>query len=128
MPDGQRDVVCNRVSYEERPELPRISTVDQTVTRIKRDNVRDLYSKCLAELKNIGFELQPRAADTVSGFFKEKRILRIYPKKNYFSFRINHGDGSWTDRIRIEKMSDWIDFVKQQLEPRLKEFNAEDSL
>lgn len=49
LPDGQRDIVCNQVFYEERPELPRISTIDQSVDRIKENNVRCLYSKSLAQ-------------------------------------------------------------------------------
>ena len=120
MPDGQRDIVCNQVFYEERPELPRISTITQSVERIKEDNVRGLYSKSLAELQQMGFELQPRAQETVSGFYRGKRILRIYPKRQFFAIRIVEADGSWTGRIRVKTAEDWENFVKQHLEPRVQ--------
>lgn len=120
MTDGQKDIVCNQVFYEERPELPRISTIAQSVDRIKEDNVRGLYSKSLAQLEQMGFELQPRAQDTVSGFYRGKRILRIYPKRQFFAIRILEADGSWTSRIRIKTAVDWENFLKQHLEPRVQ--------
>jgi hypothetical protein len=120
MPDGQRDIVCNQVFYEERLELPRISTIAQSVDRIKEDNVRGLYSKCLAQLEQMGFELQPRAQDTVSGFYSGRRILRIYPKKQFFAIRILQADDSWTGRNRIKTEVDWDNFVKQHLKPMVQ--------
>lgn len=120
LPDGQRDIVCNQVFYEERPELPKIPTIPQSVERVKENNVKSLYSKSLAELEEMGFELQPRARDTVSGFYRSKRILRIYPKRRFFAVRILEADSSWTGRIRVKTAEEWGKLVKEHLEPRVQ--------
>lgn len=117
LPDGQKDLVCSQVFYDERPELPRISTIPQSVDRIKESSVKSLYSDCLTQLQQLGIELQPRARDIISGFHKGKRILRIYPKKQFFGVRILEADGSWTGRIRIKAGKDWDSFLEERLKP-----------
>jgi hypothetical protein len=119
MPDGQRDIVCNQVLYEERPELPKISTISQSTERIKDEDVRSLYSKCLGDLEQMGFELQPRAGETVSVFYQGKRRLRLYPKGQFFAIRILQSDGDWTGRNRIKTQIEWDNLVKSHLNQML---------
>lgn len=119
LPTGEKTVICNQSLYEERPEVPTIASIPQSVKRIRNESVKNLYNECLGKLEGLKLELQPRARDTISGFYKGKRILRIYPKNEFFAVRLQRADGSWSERIRIRKNKDWEDFVDKHLKGRI---------
>lgn len=122
---GEKTVVLSQVYYQDRPEVPRIASVSQSVERIRETGAKDLYSKCLDQLGELGLELQARANDAISGFYKGKRILRIYAKKNFFAVRLQSADSTLTGRIRIRAVADWEQFLSEHLMPRLDEFKEE---
>jgi hypothetical protein len=118
---GEKTIICNQLFFEERPEVPIIASIPQSVKRIKDDFVKNLYTECLNKLKELGLELQPRAKDTISGYYKGKRIIRIYPKNEFFGVRLQMADSSWSERIRIRKNEDWEEFVDKHLRSRIED-------
>lgn len=125
LPTGERAVICNQSFYEERPEVPIIASIAQSVERIKNESVKTLYNECLDKLGDLKLELQPRAYGTISGFYKCMRIIRIYPQNKFFAIRLRRGDGSWTERIRISKNKDWEDFVDKHLKERIMDMEEQ---
>ncbi|MFA4836788.1 MAG: hypothetical protein WC749_12055, partial [Dehalococcoidia bacterium] len=123
LPSGEREVICNQVFYEERPETPRISTIQESTGRVQEETLRNLCMQILQHLEQRGFTLQPRGNDTVSGFYKGKRLIRLYPRKTVISIRVLMEDNSFTKRIRIQDNEAWETFVREYLEPRLSAFN-----
>jgi len=121
LPTGEKTIICNQLFFEERPEVPTIASIPQSVNRIKDDSVKELYSECLNELKELGFDLQPRAKNTISGYYKGKRILRIYPKNEFFGVRFRMADSSWSERFRIRKSEDWKEFIERHLKSRMED-------
>lgn len=119
--NGEKTIICTQTFFEERLESPVISTIPKSITRIKNDTVRGLYDKCLNKFRELRFDLQPRANDTISGYFNGKRILRIYPKNDFFSLRLQLEDLTWTDRIRITSPEEWEDFYEKILRERIEE-------
>jgi hypothetical protein len=119
--DGERTIICTQTFFEERLESPVISTLPKSIIRIKNESTRSLYDNCLNKLKELHFDLQPRANDTVSGYFNGKRILRIYPKNDFFSFRLQMEDLTWSNRIRITSNNDWDEFYEKYLRERMDE-------
>lgn len=103
--------------------MPRISSVKQSAERIKNESVKNLYLNCLKQLEGFRVELQPRANDAISGFYKGKRVLRIYPKNQFFAVRVKIDDAYSTGRIRIKRSEDWENFSKEHLRPRLDEMD-----
>ena len=118
--NGERTIICTQTYFEERLESPVISSIPKSIGRIKNDNARSLFDNCLNKLKELQFDLQPRANDTISGYFKGKRILRIYPKNDFFSYRLQMEDLTWSNRIRITSHNDWDDFYEKYLRERIE--------
>ena len=125
LPNGEKTVVCNQVFYEERPEPPKISTTQQSIERIKDDDIRNMYSSIIEQLKQRGFEMQSRSKDTISGDYKVKRILRFFPKHHFFAVRLLLIDNTWTARIRIKDSKDWDNFLRAYLDPRIQEMDKQ---
>ncbi|MCL6430302.1 MAG: endonuclease NucS [Anaerolineae bacterium] len=125
LPSGERTIVVTQTYYPDRAEVPRITTVPQSAERIQDADAKKLYLECLDQLTGLGLELQARANDTVSAFYKGRRVLRIYPKRSFFGVRLQHADSSMTDRIRIKAAADWGAFLSEHLRPRLDELAEE---
>ena len=122
LPSKEKTVICDQVFYEERPEIPKISTLQQSHDRIKDDAVKNLFTKVMGSLKELNFDLQPRSQDTVSGFFQGKRVLRLYPKHHFFGARALMSDNSLSPRMRIQTDNDWDEFFREYLQPCLNTF------
>jgi len=123
---GQRSLVVNPDFFDERPEVPRITSIPQIAERLSGAAERAVFSQALEDLKGRGFEVQPRARDTLSGFYRGRRILRVYMKNSFFAVRLQHADGSMTGRIRVAIPKDWVTFLDDHLVPRLSEIDASD--
>ena len=122
LPSGEKFLVVNQDFYDERPDTPRITTIPQSADRIQDQSVKQIYENCIEDLKARGIELQPRAGNTVSGFYQGKRIIRIYVKNRFFGIKLQYADGTMSpERVRIKNAQDWEQFIYAHLEPRMNE-------
>jgi hypothetical protein len=124
LPSGEKSLVVNQDFYDERPDTPRITSIPQSAERIQDQSAKQVYEGCIEDLKARGIELQPRAKDTVSGFHRGKRIIRIYVKNRFFAIRIQSAEGSMSRRIRISNTQDWEQFIQDHLAPRMTEIEG----
>jgi len=125
LPSGEKSLVISQDFYDERPDTPKIASIPQSAQRMKDSSVKKIYTDCLEDLKTRHIDLQPRASNTVSGFFGGRRILRIYVKNRFFVVRLQHADGSMTGRIRISSATEWQQFIQDYLGPRIAEMEEE---
>lgn len=120
LPTGEISLICNELPYQKLPEKHRISTISQSIEKVEDKAVRNLYSDILNRLKEFHIDLRPRANDKISGFYEERRILKLYPRKKFIRIKLKKSDGTWTNPIKFKNNEDWENFLTKYLKPRIE--------
>jgi len=118
--DKEKAVICSDVEIGEAPEEPEIPTIEDKVEYIQSDKVKQLLQNTIIELKGKGIEIRPIRGYGMSGFYKEKRFLRLYPRKQWFVGKAMNLDGEWTPNVQIQTEEQWKGFFEKEVKPILE--------
>lgn len=110
-------VICSDVDIGETPEEREIPSVEAKVSYVQSEKVRALLQNALGSLKSRGFDIRAIGGKAMSGFYKEKRILRLYPRKQWFVGKAMNLDGEWSSSAQIQTEDQWTVFFEKEVKP-----------
>src|SRR5207249_2896569 len=97
----EKVVFCSDVEIGEAPEAPEIPSIDAKIDYVQSEKVRVVLKNALSELSGKGVEIKPIRGLTMSGWYEEKRFLRISTRQQWFVARVQSLDGNWSPRYQI---------------------------
>ena len=101
-------------------EIPTGPTEEGNLKYIENEEVRDLCTKCLAQLRKMDIKIRPIKHFWFSVWCGKKRFMYLGCKQHFFVCEIQRADGSWTDRLRVSNKADWDKVFNEEIVPVFK--------
>lgn len=115
LPSGEKQVLCRSKEYGAPYSPPDIPTREGNLSYIQDKSVRELCRNILDNLEKRGVSIQPLKGNWFSMRKGEGVFLTLGCRQQHLSVYVGVDEENYSDRIKVERQSDWDGEVEPHL-------------
>jgi len=121
VPNNEKYVLCQEIEIEPKPDISEENTRSNILKYIRDEKIRTLCDTSLNQLEENGAEIRPLGGKKFSVWFEGIRFMRIYNKRDFYSYRTLQSNGEWiSKRQKITNKTDWENAFQKDVTPILQ--------